>query len=120
MSSPNWLSKLKRRKTETSEEVNKQKAANRAAWSSEPAIVFPKMPTANNLIVQQRLHNRLTRGNRTKYRNNWMTRRANPRMSPLNPRFTRANNKRGANGKSASASESASAVGNLSNANLYY
>lgn len=120
MSAPNWLSKLKRRKTDTNEEVNKQKALNRAAWSSEPAIVVQKMPTANNMVFRQRLRNRLEKGNRTRYRENWMTRRANPRMSPLNPRFTRANNKQGANGKSASASASASAVGNLTNANLYY
>ena len=119
MSTPNWLSQFKRRKTTTSEEVNKQKALNRAAWSNAPALVLPKVPTANNMIVQQRLRNRLAKGNRpTRYGVNWMTRRANPRMSPLNPRFTRANNKRVPNGKSASAS--VSVVGNLTNANLYY
>lgn len=92
MSAPNWLSTFKRRKTQTSEEVNKQKALNRAAWSDAPALVLPKVPTANNMIVQQRLRNRLAKGNRpTRYGANWMTRRANPRMSPLNPRFTRAN-----------------------------
>ena len=114
MSAPNWLSKFKRRKTETSEELNKQKALNRAAWSDAPALVLPKVPTANNLIVQQRLHNRLTRGNRTKYRNNWKTRRANPRMSPLTPRFTRANANRKPNGNVQRA------VTNLTNEDLYY
>jgi len=114
MSTPNWLSQFKRRKTTTSEEVNKQKALNRAAWSNAPALVLPKVPTANNMIVQQRLRNRLAKGNRpTRYGVNWMTRRANPRMSPLNPRFTRANVNKKPNRNFRGSST------NLTNENLY-
>jgi hypothetical protein len=104
---PNWTALFKQQKSPTKEEANKQKAANRAAWTPRPAKKF----SLNNMKYRQRLRNRLEKGNHTtRYGVNWMTRRASPKISPLNPRFTRAN-KRVNNGEST--------VGNLTNANLY-
>ena len=92
---PNWAALLKTQQNTTKEE----------ARPSVPA----KEPSLNNMKYRQRLRNRLEKGNRpTRYGVNWMTRRSNPRMSPLNPRFTRANNRR-----------PPSVSGNLTNVNLY-